>query len=199
MTLKKIAVFKNGVNLEYFKPGEKDPILVNKLGLKDKFIVGYIGTHGMAHGLDFILESIKGLELKHPELLFLFVGDGAEKKNLIRQADELKLKNVLFLDSVAKSEVRSYLNLMDVALVNLRKSETFQTVIPSKIFEAAAMEKPILLGLEGESKEIIESYGAGICYHPEDQKSFYKASGSDQSTPILFKSTVWCQDTGSKF
>ncbi len=67
---KKIAVFKNGVNLEYFKPGEKDPILVNKLGLKDKFIVGYIGTHGMAHGLDFILESIKGLEIKAPGASF---------------------------------------------------------------------------------------------------------------------------------
>ena len=171
----KIAVFKNGVNLEYFKPGKKDPGLVNALGLKDKFIVGYIGTHGMAHGLDFILESIKDLDLKHPELMFLFVGDGAEKKNLMKQADELRLGNVLFLDSVPKSEVRKYLNLMDVALVNLRKSKTFKTVIPSKIFESAAMGKPILLGLEGESKVIIESYDAGICYYPEDHKSFYEA------------------------
>ena len=88
---------------------------------------------------------------------------------------------------------------MDVALVNLRKSETFQTVIPSKIFEAAAMEKPILLGLEGESKEIIESYGAGVCYHPEDQKSFYKALVQIRTPQILCKSAVRCQGTGPKF
>jgi glycosyltransferase involved in cell wall biosynthesis len=171
----KIAVFKNGVNIDHYSPGPKDENLIKKLGLKGKFVVGYIGTHGMAHGLDFILKSIKNLDSMHPEFMFLFLGDGAEKQNLLKQAEELKLSNALFLNSVPKSEVRSYLNLMDVALVNLRKNETFLTVIPSKIFEAAAMEKPILLGLGGESRVIIETYGAGVCYHPEDSKSFFDA------------------------
>ena len=111
----------------------------------------------------------------HPELAFLFIGDGAEKKNLLKQANDLKLSNAVFVDSVPKAEVVDYLSLMDVALVNLRKSDTFKTVIPSKIFEAAAMEKPILLGLEGETKGIIEQYNAGVCFTPEDQNSFFKA------------------------
>jgi glycosyltransferase involved in cell wall biosynthesis len=171
----KISVFKNGANLELFKPRGRKIELEQKLKLENKTVFAYIGTHGMAHGLDFILNSIKPLEESHPEFAFLFIGDGAEKKNLVQQAETLKLTNAVFVDSVGKKEVVDYLSLMDVALVNLRKSDTFKTVIPSKIFEAAAMEKPILLGLEGETKEIIENYNAGVCYIPEDQNSFYQA------------------------
>lgn len=171
----KISVFKNGANLELFKPQGKKTELVEQLKLHNKTVFAYIGTHGMAHGLDFILDSIKLFEDTHPHLAFLFIGDGAEKKKLLQQAEKLELKNAVFVDSVGKKDVVDYLSLMDVALVNLRKNDTFLTVIPSKIFEAAAMEKPILLGLEGETKGIIEKYNAGVCYRPEDQNSFFEA------------------------
>ncbi|WP_460546391.1 glycosyltransferase family 4 protein, partial [Echinicola sediminis] len=168
----KISVFKNGANLDLFKVSEKPKHLLLKHQVQNKFIFAYIGTHGLAHGLHFILNSINELQESHPDLLFLFIGDGAEKKKLVEMAEGSQLKNVLFLDSVPKSEVVDYLNLMDVALVNLRKSDTFLTVIPSKIFEAAAVGKPILLGLEGETKGIIENYDAGICFLPEDKNTF---------------------------
>lgn len=170
----KISIFKNGANLELYQPGEKVTDLIDKYGLKGKFIFSYIGTHGMAHGLDFILDCLGDLYKTHPDLFFLFIGDGAEKKKLVEKAMELKLQNVLFLDSVPKNQVVDYLKVMDVALVNLRKSDTFLTVIPSKIFEAAAMRKPILLGLQGETKKIIETYQAGLCFVPEDKHSFYE-------------------------
>jgi len=171
----KISVYKNGANLELFKPQERNKTLEQKLNLKNKFVFAYIGTHGMAHGLSFILNSIKNIEKTNPEIRFLFIGDGAEKKNLVQQSKDLKLTNTIFIDSVTKKEVVEYLSLMDVALVNLKKSDTFKTVIPSKIFEAAAMEKPILLGLEGETQGIIEKYNAGICYEPENSKDLNKA------------------------
>jgi len=170
----KISIFKNGANLELFKPTDKPIDLIQKHHLKDKFIFAYIGTHGMAHALHFVLDAIQDLNESHPNILFLFMGDGAEKKDLIEKAKVLKLENTLFLDSVSKKEVVRYLSLMDVALVNLKKSDTFLTVIPSKIFEAAAMEKPILLGLQGETKKIIEKYQAGVCFLPEDKDSFQK-------------------------
>jgi glycosyltransferase involved in cell wall biosynthesis len=170
----KISIFKNGANLELYQPGEKVTHLIDKYGLKGKFIFSYIGTHGMAHGLDFILDCLGDLYKSHPDLFFLFIGDGAEKKKLVEKARELNLQNVLFLDSVPKNQVVDYLKVMDVALVNLRKSDTFLTVIPSKIFEAAAMRKPILLGLQGETKKIIETYQAGLCFVPEDKHSFYE-------------------------
>ena len=76
------------------------------------------------------------------------------------------------LDSVPKTEVGKYISILDVCLINLRKSALFTTVIPSKIFENAAMEIPILMGVEGEAKEIVESYGAGLCFEPENENDF---------------------------
>ncbi len=168
----KISVHKNGANLEVYQPREKDQKLLEELELTGKTIFAYIGTHGMAHGLDFILNSIRELKESQPHMHFLFLGDGAERKKLLELNQKLALTNTTFISSVAKSEVVRYLSIMDVALVNLRKSDTFLTVIPSKIFEAAAMEKPILLGLQGETQRIIESFSAGCCFEPENKAAF---------------------------
>ncbi len=168
----KIFVHKNGANLNLYKPIKKNKQLESELHLVGKKVFAYIGTHGMAHGLDFILNSIKKIQKTHPEIHFLFIGDGAEKNNLLKQKEELKLSNVTMLSSVSKQEVVEYLSLMDYALVNLRKNDTFLHVIPSKIFEAAAMKKPILLGLEGETKKIIQQFNAGICFEPENELDF---------------------------
>lgn len=165
----KINVIKNGVDLSVYKPLTKDSHLLEKLQLKNKFIVSYIGTHGMAHGLSFILDAIKDL---NEDIQFLFIGGGANKNKLLNQAKRLKLKNCTFLDFVPKSEISKYISITDVALVNLKKSKTFKSVIPSKIFENAAMRKPILLGVEGESALMVNSYKAGECFKPEDKNDF---------------------------
>ena len=169
----KIFVVKNGVLLDKYLPKPKNINLLDRLYLKDKFIVSYLGTHGMAHKLDFIINAIQNV--KDPEIHFLFIGDGAEKQNIVNLAQSLNSMNCTFLDIVPKSEIEDYISISDVALVNLMKSDTFKTVIPSKIFENASMERPILLGVEGEAKEIIESYQAGICFEPENEKQFIEA------------------------
>ncbi len=169
----KIDVHKNGVILDLFEPRPKDKELMEaNPQFAGKKVFAYIGTHGMAHGLSFILNSLPKIQESLPQAHFLFIGEGAEKENLLNQAKELKLENVTFMPFVPKNEVVRYLSLMDVALVNLKKSETFKTVIPSKIFEAAALQKPILLGLEGETKGIIESFNAGTCFEPENEQEF---------------------------
>jgi len=172
----KIVVHKNGANLEVYKPIPKDLALVNSLNLKGKKVFAYIGTHGMAHGLDFILNSIVELQVNRPEFHFLFIGDGAERKKLLALNKQLQLSNTTFVSSVPKSEIPRYLSVMDVALVNLRKSDTFKTVIPSKIFEAAAMNKPILLGLQGETEAIINKFKAGLCFEPENKEAFIQSA-----------------------
>lgn len=164
----KIKVVRNGANLERFSRREKDEHLLEKLKLKDKFVVGYVGTHGMAHKLDFILNSWPSDESLH----LMLMGDGAEKGKLQKLALELGLNNITFLDSVAKDEVPKVLSLMDVSLVPLKKSDLFKTVIPSKIFENSAMQIPILLGVEGESAGIINKYQAGLCFEPENKDDF---------------------------
>ena len=169
----KIEVVKNGVNTELFVPIKKDVNLLENLNLKGKKIIGYIGTHGMAHKLDFILQCAKHMEGEN-NYHFLLIGAGAEKNNLLRLKEELCISNVTMLDSVSKQEVKQYISILDVALINLRKSDLFKTVIPSKIFENAGMEIPILMGVDGEARGIVEYYGAGVCFEPENEADFRK-------------------------
>lgn len=168
----KIKVITNGSNIELFKPREKNLELLNKLNLNEKFIVGYIGTHGMAHGLDFIVNSIS--EIKDETIHFLFIGDGAMKSKIVKISKELELSNVTFLDSIKKELVPEYLSICDVSLAPLKKDDNFKSVIPSKIFEASSMQKPTLLGVEGQAQELLEEFNAGICFKPENKKDFLK-------------------------
>lgn len=171
----KVGVFKNGVIINNFKKPKPNDVMTLKesLGLKNKIIISYLGTHGLAHGLKFILESIS--KISNPDLHFLFIGDGAEKENLIKYSKTLHLKNFTFLESVTKSEIPLYIEISDYSLVNLKKSDEFKNVIPSKIFENIAMYKPILLGVEGESKKLIDDYEVGVCFEPENIESFLNA------------------------
>ena len=165
----KVKVVLNGANLERFSKMKKDAALVEKYNLEGKFVVGYVGTHGMAHKLDFILNSWpKG----NPNFHLILMGDGAEKSKLVELAKTLNITNISFIPSMLKEDVPAYLSLMDVSLVPLKKSDLFKTVIPSKIFENSAMQIPILLGVEGESADIIQKYNAGLCFEPENKEDF---------------------------
>jgi len=166
----KIAVVKNGANMDLYNPLPKDVELLRELQLENKIVVGYIGTHGMAHKLDFILNCASKIENK--DIHFILLGTGAEKKKLLEQHNEMKLPNVTMLNPVPKDQVKRYISILDISLINLKKSPLFHTVIPSKIFENAAMEIPILLGVEGESKGMIEQYNAGVCFDPENETDF---------------------------
>jgi glycosyltransferase involved in cell wall biosynthesis len=170
----KIAIVKNGANLELYQAKEKNEDLIISLGLKGKIILGYIGTHGMAHDLEFILNCAGKLLEISPAYHFLFIGDGAEKNRMLKKVKDENLVNVTMLDSVPKSYVNEYLSIMDAAIINLKKSELFLSVIPSKIFETAAMQIPILLGVDGEAREIIEKYNAGLYYEPGNMADFIK-------------------------
>ncbi len=172
----RIEVVKNGVNLDIFQPQEKDEALLKKLGLQNKKIIGYIGTHGMAHALDFILNCAN--EINDPDIHFLFVGSGAKKDELLALKESLKLKNVTMVGMVSKEEVKRYISITDISLVNLRKSDTFKSVIPSKIFECVGMNKPILLGVEGESKKLVENYNVGETFEPENKEHFLQKANN---------------------
>jgi glycosyltransferase involved in cell wall biosynthesis len=166
----KIAVVTNGVDLSRFFPAPKDASLVQSLGLDGRFVVGYIGTHGMAHALETLLDAAAMLQ-KAPHaknVMFLFLGDGARKAALVQRAGEQGLKNVLFLDSVVKDEVARYWSLLDVSVIHLRNTELFSTVIPSKLFECMGMGVPVLLGLAGEAAEIVLREEVGEVFDAED-------------------------------
>lgn len=166
----KIFVVTNGVDTSRFAPRKKDPELVFKLGLQGKFIVGYIGTHGMAHALETILDAAREIraEADGDRFRFLFLGDGSNKAALVARAAEDGLDNVIFVDTVPKDEVVRYWSLLDTSIIHLRRSPLFETVIPSKLFECMGMGIPVLHGVRGESAMIALQEQVGLTFEPEN-------------------------------
>jgi glycosyltransferase involved in cell wall biosynthesis len=166
----KIHVVTNGVDLSRFSPRGKDAELVASLGLDGCFVAGYIGTHGMAHALETVLDAARDIA-RQPDgerYRFILLGDGAKKAELMCRAERQGLANVIFLDSVPKEDVVRYWSLLDVSIIHLRKTELFTTVIPSKLFECMGMAIPILHGVAGESAGIVERERVGLVFEPEN-------------------------------
>ncbi len=163
----KISIIKNGVDLELFTMRSDTEALKRKHGYQGKFIVSYIGTHGLSHALDKVLDAAELLRNER-EILFLLVGEGAEKEHLKRKAASLNLKNVEFLDQIGKKQLPEYYALSDIVLVTLRDLPLFRSVIPSKIFEIMAMGRPIIISVDGESRKLVEQAQAGIFCQPEN-------------------------------
>lgn len=170
----KIHIVTNGADITRFQPVQKDRGLVEALGLQGKFVAGYIGTHGLAHVLETLLEAARLLQAEgRDDIHLLFLGDGASKEALMAQAKELALRNVTFVDSVPKADVVRYWSLLDVSIIHLRKTDLFTKVIPSKLFECMAMGIPVLHGVRGESAQIVECEGAGLTFEPENAQALH--------------------------
>ncbi|AUB83848.1 glycosyltransferase family 4 protein [Candidatus Thiodictyon syntrophicum] len=169
----KVHVVTNGVDLSRFRPMARDPQLAQRLGLTDQFVAGYIGTHGMAHALETVLEAA-ALMRARPQgvrVRFVLLGDGAQKQALKARAQRMGLDNVLFLDTVPKADVPRYWSLLDVAIIHLRKADNFTQVIPSKLFECMGVGIPVLHGVAGESAGIVEREGVGLVFEPENAQA----------------------------
>lgn len=173
----KLHVVTNGADLARFTPCPPDEKLTAQLGLSGKFVAGYVGTHGMAHGLSTLLKAARLLQqredMKNVHLLFL--GDGAEKAALIAEAREMQLDNVTFLDTVPRESVASYWSLIDVSIIHLRQKPLFEAVIPSKLFECMAMGIPVVHCVTGESAGIVATEKIGIVIEPENEEALSAA------------------------
>lgn len=163
----RIAVVRNGADLASFTPGPKPDELMKRHALEGKFVAAYIGTVGMAHGLGTILDAAEKLA-SDSGVAFVVVGDGAERASLEQEARRRRLTNVVFVGRVGKEDVRGYWRLADAALVLLRDRPVFRHVLPSKMFEAMATARPIILGVLGESAQLLQLSGAGLVVQPEN-------------------------------
>lgn len=180
----KVVVIKNGANLELFRE-RADPLrLKRELGLEGRFVAAYVGTHGMAHGLDTVLDAAQLLR-DDPRIAFLLVGDGAERQRLERRRNELGLDNVVMLRQQPKSAMPAVWGATDASLILLRRDDLFRKVLPSKMFEAMAMRRPIVLGVEGEARDLLEEAGAGVAVTPESVEELAAATVRLAADPAL--------------
>jgi glycosyltransferase involved in cell wall biosynthesis len=179
----KITVLKNGVDFEHFgKPVDHSRTLRAELGLTNRFVAGYLGTIGMAHRLETILDAAARLR-GDPAIGFLIVGSGAERERLWRLREERNLINVVMLDQQPKERMPALWASCDASLVLLRDDPEFTKVLPSKLFESMAMALPIVLGVKGESRALVEEAGCGIAIAPEDAEGLANAVVSLATDP----------------
>jgi glycosyltransferase involved in cell wall biosynthesis len=172
----KVTVITNGVDRDMFRPREPDMELKQKFGLGDAFVCSYIGTIGMACGLDVVLRAARILKNSgRNDIRFLLVGDGAVREDLENRARAEELNHVVFTGLQPKHRIPALLSITDASLIHLAKKELFESVFPSKLLESFATAKPIILGVRGYAAHLLQDANAGICIEPENENDLVAA------------------------
>ena len=166
----KISVVENGVETDLFAPAPPaaNHALRQELAAEGKFLVCYIGTMGMAHGLETLLDAAYQLQQQNANVHFLLVGEGAEKERIKTLAQSRGLSNLRFLDQQPREKIPAFISASDACLVLLKKTDVFKTVIPTKMLEFMSCARPVILGVDGQARQIVEQAEAGIVIEPEN-------------------------------
>ena len=174
----KISVIENGVETELFAPepfSAEAAALRKELDAEGKFVVSYIGTMGMAHGLETIIAAAVQLQTTNPEIVFLMLGEGAEKEHIVALAQQRGLNNLRFVDQQPRERIPAYISASDVCLVPLKKTDLFKTVIPTKMLEFMSCARPVILGVDGQARAILEEARGGLVIEPENSDALVSA------------------------
>ncbi|MFZ3341233.1 MAG: glycosyltransferase family 4 protein [Terriglobales bacterium] len=169
----KISIVENGVETDLFRFDPAAAAIRKDLTHEDlpnagRFLVCYIGTMGMAHGLETLIAAAEELQTTLPNCLFLLIGEGAEKQRIMELAAARGLANVTFLDQQPRQHIPALVSASDACLVMLKKSDLFKTVIPTKLLEYMSCERPVIVAVDGQARQIVEEARAGVFVPPED-------------------------------
>lgn len=142
---------------------------------QDKFVITYVGAHGVANHLIQVLETADLIQSKLPNVLFVLIGNGMQKEMLIEEAKLRKLTNVQFIDSVPKKDVFKYIIASDFGMSVLKKVDTFKTIYSNKTFDYMACKTPLFLLIDGVSRQLVEEAQCGVFVEPENPQAFVSA------------------------
>lgn len=194
----KIDVVLNGVDLSKYKPvSEKAPEFAKQFGLEGKFVAGYIGTHGLAHALDKIVDAAALLEIDD-DIRVVFAGGGADRPRIEQLVKERGSKNIVMFPRQPKEKMPKLWSLCDVSIVHLKDAQLFETVIPSKIFESMGMGIPIVISApKGEATGIIEDSQSGLIIPPESPLKLADAIKALKNDSCIFSKNSF--DSATRF
>ncbi|ERI90755.1 glycosyltransferase, group 1 family protein [Clostridiales bacterium oral taxon 876 str. F0540] len=170
----KVHLITNGVNINLFKKDNRDESIRQQLSIDKKFAVCYAGIHGIAQGLEVIINAAEMLK-SNKDIQFIFIGDGPEKEKLISMKEEKFLDNITFLPVQPKKNMPKLVASMDATIIPLKKLDLFKGALPSKMFECLASELPIILAVQGEAEDLIKRANAGIVVEPENSNEIAQA------------------------
>ena len=171
----KISIVENGVETDRFRLDPAAMEVRKQLKLEDRFLICYIGTMGNAHGLETLIAAAEELQTALPSAMFLLIGEGAEKERIVGLAVARGLTNIHFLGQQLRERIPAYVSAADLCLVMLKKTALFKTVIPTKLLEYMACERPVIVAVDGQARQIVEEAGAGVFVEPEKRKALVKA------------------------
>lgn len=169
----KIETITNGADFSIMGKAHKGSELREKLAWSDKKVFTYLGAHGIANDLMQVVEAAKAFR-EDDKIHFVLIGDGMQKKLLKQKASEYSLKNIEFIDSVPKHEVVDYVNASDVCMAILKKTDTFKTVYPNKVFDYMSCKKPVFVTIDGITRDLVETSNCGLYAEPENLEEFEK-------------------------
>jgi glycosyltransferase involved in cell wall biosynthesis len=165
--LEKMSIVVNGVETDRFAPSEPSREFLQRFGASGKFVVSYVGTMGMAHGLETLLDAAALLR-DTPEIVLMMVGDGGNREHLQEIAKERGLSNVVFTGQQPREGVPGIINSSDVCLVALKDEDVFKTVIPTKMLEFMSCARPVVVSVGGQAEQILNEAQAGISVRAGD-------------------------------
>ncbi len=180
----KISVVENGVETNLFRLDPAATEVRKQLRLEDRFLICYIGTMGNAHGLETLIAAAEALRTARPNVMFLLIGEGAEKNRIVELAAARGLANILFLGQQPRERIPAYVSAADLCLVMLKKAELFKTVIPTKLLEYMACERPVVVAVDGQARQIVEEAGAGVFVEPENCGALVQAIRDLAEDPV---------------
>jgi len=169
----KLVLLTNGVDTDVFRPDRPTRDVAQRLGLDGHRIFLYAGTHGLSQGLDVVLDAAKLTQDR--EVLFVLVGEGANKDALVEKARNEGIENVMFLPNQPKSDMPGLLNIAYASIIPLRRLDLFKAALPSKMFESMAVGKPVVAALWGEGAELVRTAQCGVVVEPGDAAAMHQA------------------------
>ncbi len=184
--LEKMQVITNGADLNFYTPGSGDPAFREKYQLAGKFVAAYVGTIGMASGLQVALEASRQLTREgEDDFCLLLVGDGAQREELEQQACREDLQHLVFTGRLDKSAIPALLRSVDICFIHLKQSDLFKTVLPSKLFEAFAVGRAVILGVDGNARKVLEEAQAGLFVEPGNAPALIDALKQMRDKPEM--------------
>lgn len=182
--LRKVELIPNGVDLGEFRPMDGSGFR-RKLGFADRFVVLYAGNHGIWQGLELVIEAADMLRSR-TDIVFVLVGEGTEKRKLVRKAADANLTNVVFLPFQPKRKLPTIISAADVCIIPLSTAQLWDT-IPAKTYEYLACGRPVIVVAEGDARELVLRAKAGLAVSPGNAKGLVQVVVRLEKDPGLRK------------
>lgn len=170
----KVTVLSDWANGDTYRPVPPDPVLAKETGMAGRFNVLFGGNMGAAQALTTVIDAAQRLT-QHPEIQFVFVGDGLDKPILESLVRERGLGNVRFLDRQPVEQMPHLYALSDVLLAHYKKDPLFEISVPAKLSAYLGCQKPVLIASEGDAAAIITSAKAGVSCPAENPPALAEA------------------------